>query len=316
MYKRLKVDRPRIKKKLFPRIKKNFLRLIGGFIDGSIYFSHKRGKKSKARGFSRIKNIVNFLEKRERFTLQTIILTAGVLTSQLIWTDFRFHMVILLAVASYILSTWSLKEDIKKIEWLLLFILPVLFTASLSLFYFLLPPRWIIRLTTTAFFAVGTYAILLVENIYNVAVQRSIQLLRAAQSVGLLLTLAVIFLSANVIFSLKLPFILNFLLMFTVSFFLALQSLWSIKLQKKLSAELLIYSLTVGIGIGELPLVLSFWPIENASFSLLLSASYYALIGIIQQYMAERLFLNVIREYIIVFVFTFILTFLTTRWGG
>src|SRR3989338_678415 len=315
MYKRLKVDRPRIKKKLFPRIKKNFLRLIGGFIDGSIYFSHKRGKKSKARGFSRIKNIVNFLEKRERFTLQTIILTGGVLTSQLIWTDFRFHMVILLAVASYILSTWSLKEDIKKIEWLLLFILPVLFTASLSLFYFLLPPRWIIRLTTTAFFAVGTYAILLVENIYNVAVQRSIQLLRAAQSVGLLLTLAVIFLSANVIYSLRLPFWANMIIMTIISFFLALQSLWSVKLNKHFDKKLYFYAITVAVGVGELSMALSFWPIENASFSLFLSASFYSLVGVIQQHIMERLFINVIREYIIVFILTFILAFVITKWG-
>src|SRR3989344_2324931 len=315
MYKRLKVDRPRIKKKLFPRIKKNFLRLIGGFIDGSIYFSHKRGKKSKARGFSRIKNIVNFLEKRERFTLQTIILTAGVLTSQLIWTDFRFHMVILLAVASYILSTWSLKEDIKKIEWLLLFILPVLFTASLSLFYFLLPPRWIIRLTTTAIFAIGTYAILLVENIYNVASLRTIQLLRAAQSVGFLITLTVIFLSANIIYSFRLPFWANFLLLSFISFLLAMQSLWSINLDKKLNFELILFSVFAGVGIGELSMSLSFWPITSPSFSLLICATFYAMVGIIQQYLAEKLFFNVIREYIIVFLFTYVLSFFITKWG-
>src|SRR3989338_8883160 len=109
---------------------------------------------------SRTSRILLFLDKRERFALQTVILTVGVLTNQLIWQDYRFYMVDILSLFSYILTAWSLKEDVNGIEWILLFILPVLFTASVSLFYFLLPSRWIIRLATTVVFAVGTYAIL------------------------------------------------------------------------------------------------------------------------------------------------------------
>ena len=171
------------------------------------------------------------------------------------------------------------------------------------------------RLSITVIFAIGTYAILLVENIYNVARERSIALLRAAQSVGLLLTLTVIFLSSNIIYSLRVPFYLNMPLITIIGFFLALQSLWSINLDKKIESSLIIFALVVGIGVGELAMALSFWPIENASFSLLIAATYYAMVGVIQQRISDRLFMNVIREYLIVFIFTFILTFLTTRWG-
>lgn len=274
-----------------------------------------RWRKDRLKKLSKFKNVLYFLDKRERFAVQTLLLTAGVLTTQLIWQDIRFYIVIILSAFSYILTYWSLKEDIKGIEKILLFILPVFFTASLSLFYFLLPSRWIIRLATTAVFAVGSYAILLIENIYNVASLRSIQLLRAAQSVGLLITLAVIFLSANIIYSLRINFAINFILVFVISFCLSLQSLWSINLDKILNRKLLLFSFLVGLSLGELSLALSFWPIQNASFSLLLAATFYALISVIQQYFSERLFFNVIREYIIVFIFTFILTFLTTKWG-
>ena len=273
----------------------------------------KRSKKLKK--LSRLKNVLSFLEKRERFALQTIILTSGVFITQLIWQDARFHMVLFLALMSYVLTAWSLKEDIKGIEWILLFILPVFYTASVSLFYFLLPPRWITRFSTTSLFALGSYAILLVENIYNVAAKRSIQLLRAAQSVGLLLTLAVIFLTANIIYSLRFPYWVNMLIMSAISFFLAIQSLWSVKLQKKLDSEIYLFALTIAVGVGELSMALSFWPVENASFSLLLSASYYSLVGVIQQKIMDRLFANVIREYIIVFILTFFLTFIITKWG-
>lgn len=274
-----------------------------------------RWKKGRIKHLNKLKTVFSYLAKRERFTIQTVILTSGLLAIQFIWQDVRFGLVILLVFGSYFLTWWSLKEDIEGIEWFLLFILPVFFTASLSLFYFLLPQRMITRVTTTAFFAIATYAILLIENIYNVAVQRSIQLLRAAQSVGLLLTLTVIFLSSNIIYSLSLPYFLNLILISLISFFLALQSLWSINLNKQLNKDLIFYAFIVGLGAGELALALSFWPIENATFSLLLSATFYILVGVIQQYLGGRLFMNVIREYIIVFLFTYILAFITTKWG-
>ena len=93
---------------------------------------------------SRRKN--SFLDKRQRFVIQTLFLTAGLLITQLIWQDVRFAMVVILSLFSYILTAWSLTEGVKGIEWYMLFILPVFFTLSVSLFYFLLPARWFIRI--------------------------------------------------------------------------------------------------------------------------------------------------------------------------
>ncbi len=273
--------------------------------------------KSKVRFFylsSRRKN--SFLDKRQRFVIQTLLLTAGLLITQLIWQDVRFVMVVILGLASYILTAWSLTEDVKGIEWCMLFILPVFFTLSVSLFYFLLPERWFIRIIILTIFSVGTYAVLLVENIYNVAVDRSIQLLRAAHSIGLLITLIVIFLSSNIVFSLRLPYYDNFLLVSLFVFILSLQSLWSVNLDQAISRKILQYCLMVGLAVGELALVLSFWPIENATYSLLITCTYYVLIGILQLNLQEKLFYQSLKEYISVFVVIILLSIFVTRWGG
>lgn len=255
------------------------------------------------------------LDKRQRFALHTVFLTGGLLITQLIWEDYRFLMVGILSLFSYILTAWSLSEDVKGIEWILLFILPVLFTATVSLFYFLLPGRWITRLTVTAIFALGTYAGLLVENIYNVSAARSIQLLRAAQSVGLLVTLVVVFLSTSIAFSLRINAWKNMLIISPICFLLALQSLWSVRLEETLTRQIVLYTVIISFGIGELAFAISFWPIQFATASLFITASFYALVGTVQQYLFGRFFRNTIREYIIVFLFTLALTFLVTRWG-
>ena len=254
-------------------------------------------------------------DKRQRFAVQTLILTFGLLVTQLIWEDIRFYMVGVLAILTYILTVWSLYEDIKGTEWLLLFILPVFFTISFSLFYFLLPERWISRLIVTVIFAIGMYATLLIENIYNVAAIRSIQLLRAAQSVGMLTTLAVIFLATSIIFSLRLPYFLNAILMFPIILLSSLQSLWSVKLESYISYEVWLYSLVTALGIGEIAWCLSFWPVQIATVSLSLTAFYYAIVGISQLHFSGKLFINTVREYFLVLIFVIFITIIGSHWG-
>lgn len=255
------------------------------------------------------------LDKTQRFALQTCILTAGILTTQLIWQDYRFVMVGIIALVAYGLTAWSLSEDIKGIEWVTLFILPVLFTASVSIFYFLLPARWIIRLLLTSTFAIGTYAILKAENIYNVAVERSIPLLRVAQTSGLLITLVVVFFISNIVFSLKLPFWANSMFIMPLIFLLCVQSLWTITLEKKISKDVWFFSLLTAVIVGEESLAISFWPLSLSTAALFLAATYYSVVGIIQQHLQGRLFRNTIREYVFAYVIALILLLLTSSWG-
>ena len=256
------------------------------------------------------------LTKREKLVLIVGLLTFGLLTVQLSPVQWRYSLTAVLVLATYLLATWGLREDLGGIEWLTLFILPTMYAGAVTLFYFLLPVRWLTRLPTAVLFALGMYAILLVENIYNVAAIRTIQLLRAAHSVGLLLTLITCFLLLAIIFSLHLPFFWNFLLVFIVSFPLSLQSLWAMKLEPKISQEIFLYTMVISLVLSELAFVFSFWPIQTVIEALFLTTVFYSLVGMVQQHLLERLFKRTMIEFIAVSAIVFILVLVTTRWGG
>lgn len=254
--------------------------------------------------------------KREKFVLIIGILTFGLLTIQLSPEKWRYLLTAVLVLVTYILGVWGLREDLGGIEWLTLFILPTMYAAAVPLFYFLLPVRWLTRLPTAILFALGMYAILLVENIYNVAAIRTIQLLRAAHSVGLLLTLLTTFLLFAIIFSLHLPFFLNFLLVFIASFPLILQSLWAMKLEAKISQDIFLYTLVISLVLAQFAFVFSFWPIQTVIEALFLTTVFYSLVGMVQQHLVERLFRRTMVEFIAVSAIVFLLVLVTTRWGG
>lgn len=256
------------------------------------------------------------LAKRGKFVLIVAILTSGLLTIQLLEERWRYPTIGIFVLTTYFLTAWGLRENLGGIEWLTLFILPTMYAASIPLFYFLLPGRWLTRLPTALVFALGMYAILLVENIYNVAAIRTIQLLRAAHSVGLLLTLWVSFLFFALIFSFRLPSYWNLLLVFVISFPLGLQSLWAMTLKSKIEHDILLYTIVTSVVLFQLAFVFSFWPVQTIIEALFLTTVFYTLLGIIQQYLVGRLFRRTMVEFITVSGIVFILVLLTTRWGG
>lgn len=256
------------------------------------------------------------LSKREKFGLAVGFLTIVFLSIQLVSSFWRYPLVGILLILTYLFCAWGFEEDLAGIEWLMLFILPVAYVASLSLFYFLLPQRFLTRLPVALLFALGVYAILLVENIYNVAAERTIQLLRAAHAVGLLLTLFTNFLFLVLFFALHLPFYGNTLLIFLISFPLILQALWSMRLEEKMTAELWLFTLILSLSLAELALVFSFWPVPTIIEALFLTTVFYSLVSIVQQHFMERLFKRALWEFLAVSLIVFLFVIFTAKWGG
>jgi hypothetical protein len=277
----------------------------------------------KKKGFFRRRKF----SKRQKFVITTIILTVGLVTTQLVPFERRNEMVIVQAIIAYFLSAWALRENLNGVEWFTLLILPTMYTASVSLFYFLLPVRWLTRLPTAAFFAVGTYALLLTENIYNVAAERSIQLVRAAHSIGLLLTLVTAFLLLNTILSFHAPFYITALVAALICFPLTLQSLWSMELTPKISSIVLSYSTGVTLVISQIVLLLGLWPMKefyligrwpikgSIIVALFLTSYMYTLIGLIQQRLLGRLFPEIVRGFVLISVIVFFILMATTKWN-
>jgi hypothetical protein len=254
------------------------------------------------------------LSKRQQFVIAVLLLTSGLVTTQLATPDFRYPMVAALAVASYILCAFCLREDLKGNEWATLLILPTMFTAAVSLFYFLLPVRWLTRLPVATLYAVGMYALLLTENIYNVAASRTIALLRAAHSVGFLLTLSTFFLLIQTLLALRLPAYLNSLGAIAITFPLTVQILWAMELDAKVGKRVRDLSVIVTAVIAEVMWIFSFWPAKTTLLALFLTTCFYGLAGMGQQYLSDRLYKRTVWEFFAVVAIVFILLMLASNW--
>lgn len=256
------------------------------------------------------------ITKRERFVIVSVLLTLGLLSIQFIEVAWRYQAIAVLALLTYFLSAWALSEGLNGIEWLTVLTLPTLFTVGASLFYFLLPEQWSVRLPVIVFYAVGCYGLLLTENIFSVAAIRTIQLLRSAQAVGFLLTLATSFFLYNTILVFRLESWLNFLLAALVSFPLVLQALWYVRLEEAISRQLWLYAGMAALVLGEAALVFSFWPVTVTVGSLALTTTDYLVLGLVQHQLNERLFKKTIKEYLLTGAAILLIIFLTTRWSG
>lgn len=253
--------------------------------------------------------------KRQKFVATSLILSLGLFAVQLVNLEIRYQAIAVLSLLAYLFSAWALHKDLTGIEWVTVMILPVFYTVSLGFFYFLLPEKWFSRFLVAGLYGFGFYALLLTENIFAVAATRTIQLLRAAQTVGFLLTLMTAFFLFDTIFSLRFLFWLNFVLVLTAGFPLILQSLWSVKLEERISRKVLFYTLFISLILAETALFLSFWPVTVVTGSLFLTTTLYVLLGISQEYFKERLFEKTLKEYLWAGMAVFLVTFLITHWG-
>ncbi len=256
------------------------------------------------------------LTKRQKIVITTFILTLGLLSTQLVDFNLRFKFIAGLAIASYLLSLWSLREGLNLTKAAVLLTLPVFFTIAVSSFYFLLPVRWLTRLPVAATFGLTFYLLLLAQNVFNVASIRTIPLYRAASTASFLFTLLSAFFIFNVIYAFNLLFLWNGLAVLLISYPLILQSLWTIGMEDWVSASVLVQSLVLSLVLAEFALSFSFWPMPTTIWSLALSSSMYVLLGLTSQFLRGKASRRVVWEYVGIGAIVVIVSFVTTSWTG
>lgn len=256
----------------------------------------------------RIKKKNNFLfniPKRQKFIITVIILSLSLFFSEQLFGRGGIYIAFFLSLFTGLFVYWTEREDLKDNFSPQVFILPLFYTLSCALFYFLVPARLITRLGMTSLYALGLYSLLLSENIFIVSSIRTIALLSSARTVSFIVTLLSYFFMANVVFSLHLNIVLTLIFVFLFSFPLILHSIWSHTLEKdfRLNIEWVIF---IAICIVETSLVLWFWSTTPTMIGLFLAGLYYILVGISQVWLDKRLFKGVMWEYIWVAVIVFI----------
>ncbi len=256
------------------------------------------------------------LTKRQQFVGATGALTVGLLLIQLVTGESRYPLVFLLSIAAAGLSALVFRKEIRGMEWLTILTLPTLFTTAVALFYFLLPVRWLTRLPVALLYGIGMYALLLTENIYTVAADRTIALLRAAHSVGFLLTLLTYFLLVQTVLAFRFIAPVAMAIIGPISFILALQSVWSMELSETLGRRVWHMSIAIAVFLTQLVWIFSFLPTKTTLLALLFTTAFYSSVGAAQQYLVEKLYKKTLIEFFAVAAIVFIITFIATSWRG
>ncbi len=246
----------------------------------------------------------------------SFFLTVILITSQIVGEGLRYQTLGFLAFMTLALSIFALWGELSGIKYFLLLLLPVYFVTGASLFYFLLPIRWLTRLPFALLFGISVYLLMLTSNIYNVAAIRTIALLRAAHAVGVLFSLISTFFLANVLFSFHLPFYFVVLGSIGITFPLYLVGLWSYELNDYFSRMVFVSACIFSLVTAEIALVISFWPVVPINGALVLATVMYVLLGLAQFNFGDKLKPRVVWEHVGVAILVTVIILITTRWGG
>lgn len=256
-----------------------------------------------------------FLTKRVKISITTTALTVCLFAFPLVDDRVKIYFLFGIVLGSYLLSVWSIFQDLEGFEFITLFVLPTLLTLSFGLFIKQYNPITEVRLLLSLVYGIVLYTNLLAENIFNVSAERNIPLLRAARTVGYLVTLFVAFSFFSLLFGLGLPWWVLTLVAFVVGSLLFSQALWQIELEETLSRELIVISLVSGFLVAQLACALAFWPLDPPKTGLAMAALVYVLLGILQHMIQKDLTRRAALEYIFVGFSVFLLLFVTTSWG-
>ncbi|MCL5010390.1 MAG: hypothetical protein M1289_02185, partial [Patescibacteria group bacterium] len=246
-------------------------------------------KKKRAKSFNLPGNFLDSLrrflaDKRQRFVLSVLVLTAGLFFSENLLSKSGFFIVIALAALTDLLLFVSVRKDMKensvKVSGFA-FILPFFYTLSFGLFYFLVPARFLTRLLVTLLYASGLYSLFLAENIFLIAASRTIALLSGARIISFILTIVSFFFLSDVFFSFDLPIIPTAILIFVSSFFLILHSIWSTLIDQSFLTRIN-WTIILSVCLLELSLVLGFWPVSSTVIAIFLTGFFYIIVGISQ----------------------------------
>lgn len=256
------------------------------------------------------------ITKREELVLLSVILTVLMLCFYIIPVGvLKFAVLPVLIIAVFASSLFVGREGLRRIEYFILPILPVLFTISSALFYNIIPDRWLTRLAFIFTYGFLIYSIFLIINIFNAAKIKNIQLLKVARTIYFFVSSFTVFLFSYVILSFH---VINLLSSASISLFVLLIAqtfIWSFSLREKLEKEEIFLSFFCAFLIFELSLSLTFWPLNIYLTSLFLTSIYYSLIGVIDNLLSFKIRGWSLMEYTAINIFIFILCFFAASFG-
>lgn len=173
-------------------------------------------------------------------------------------------------------------------------LLPTCFFVGFGMFVAFLPYNPIAAVLLSVFFGFVLYALFLVENVFLVAIGfKTVPLYRAAYTVSLIILLLAAFFMFDSLYSFRLSYIWNSLIVYAIATLIFLYQYWVIAIElpddgkgKSMKAYVFLPSLM----LSELALVFSFWPTGIFKGSMYLVLAIYIISGLLQADIRSRLF--------------------------
>jgi len=255
------------------------------------------------------------LNKRQKFVIAVGLLSVGVFISEY-FSGLQLTFIALgLAVLTDLALLFILRNDVRGTFFWPMLILPFFYTLAFPFFYTLIPERFISRLLIAFLYAFGLYSLFLTQNIFAVSNIRTINLLRSARIVAFVITLLVFYFLVNFVFSLRLPVLLTPILLFFISFFMNLQSLWTYSLESSQMRAIALFSGVIAFCIMQLGYVLILWPVNASIYSLFLTGIFYTYSGLCHAWLERRLFKGILWEYVWVGFISVLFLVIFSKWG-
>lgn len=249
-------------------------------------------------------------DKRQKFIIAVVFLSLILFFLEQVFGKSGIYLAVVLSLFTDLFMFWAVASDLRKNFHIQIFILPFLYSLACSLFYFLVPARFLTRIAMTSIYAIGLYSLFLSENIFIVSSIRTIALLSSARTVSFFVTIVSYFFLSNVVFSLHLNVFLTMVLIFGYTFPLILYSIWTHTLDNKFFSEFLLWIFLLSVCLVEAAFMLWFWPATPTIIALFLTGLFYIFIGLSQNWIDKRLFKSVMWEYLWVAVIV-VIVFIT-----
>ena len=251
------------------------------------------------------------MSKRNKFLIFSLLLTFFLTLIPLVPRSYYPFAVLGFVLVSVLFTVACLWDYLSGIEYITLLTLPTVFSLGMGSIILQFPN--FSSFFKTIFYGVYFilyYILLLSLNIFNVAGEKPIPLLRAAYTSSFLVTTFTAFPIFTLIYKWSTGIVFETLLVFVFSLLLSFQSLWSAFLPKNNAIPAFRTSLIVSIIMVQTALVFSFYPMESFFRSLLLSTFFYIYLGFSHQYLKRTLNSKSVFEYAFVGLVIVALVFL------
>lgn len=257
------------------------------------------------------------MDKRLQFVIATTGFSILFFLIRLVPFDWKYQTIGVLSFFLGLVAFFIARQTTKNLKDLLIsssFL--IYFSSILGIFRFLFSQNLFWEIGIMVLFVIGLYSIFLLENVFLVtSTHKTVPLYRAAVTVGFLITLVSAFLAYDIVFSFRMGPWLNTLWVLMSSFPLLFHFFWFINLSPSEQNRYWLPSLAFSLILGEVSVLMSFWPANTAKTALYLASLFYVFGGLAQAKAQEKLFKATVREFIWVGVGIFVALILVTQWA-